>query len=93
MKTLRELRKERGLSRRALSLATGIHQTLIFNVEGGTARLPSHYVEPWANAIGADPEEVGRHVGGALSLVGLSPSERAKIAALADELRSNRSAA
>lgn len=81
------MREEAGLSRSALARILGVGPTFVGNVEEGRATLPEKHVASWAKALGADPNEIGRWVGGEVRLTGLSTTERAEVIALVERYR------
>jgi len=84
--TLRLTRQAQHLSRAALSKTTGVHPTLVFNVETGAQPMPGRYVGAWADALHLPREAVERYVGGAVKLYGLTAHQRAFVSKLVDLL-------
>ena len=57
MISLKELRKERGLSQERLALRAGVSSQTLWRMEHGKAMLPV-VVEAVARALSADPDEI-----------------------------------
>lgn len=87
VQTLRHLREAKGLSRNALAKKLGVSPTFVAWVEGGLTPLPESRVEAWGVALGVDPGEVARWVGGEVKLVGLTPAQRQRVTDFVASLR------